>query len=62
MPLYSDLIFNFFFIESFYSLIIFIYIIIFMNNNNNNFIYEDISTIKGVGSKLKKYLKKKLIK
>ena len=32
-----------------------------MNNNNNNFLYEDISTLKGVGSKLKKYLKRKKI-
>ena len=32
-----------------------------MNNNNNTFLFEDISTIKGVGQKLKKYLKKKNI-
>tara|TARA_Y100001970_G_scaffold186209_1_gene226461 strand:+ start:13402 stop:15444 length:2043 start_codon:yes stop_codon:yes gene_type:complete len=32
-----------------------------MNNNNNNFLFKDISTIKGVGKKLKKYLKKKNI-
>ena len=30
-----------------------------MNNNNNDFLYKDISTLKGVGTKLKKYLKKK---
>ena len=29
--------------------------------NNNNFLFEDISTIKGVGLKLKKYLKRKNI-
>jgi len=32
-----------------------------MNNNSNNFLFKDISTIKGVGQKLKKYLKKKNI-
>ena len=32
-----------------------------MNNNNNDFLYKDISTLKGVGIKLKKYLKKKRI-
>ena len=32
-----------------------------MNNNNNDFLYKDISTLKGVGIKLKKYLKKKKI-
>mgnify|MGYP001488728855 CR=1 FL=1 len=30
-----------------------------MNNNDNNFLFEDITSIKGVGVKLKKYLKKK---
>ena len=30
-----------------------------MNNNNNIFYLNDISSIKGVGSKIKKYLKKK---
>jgi len=32
-----------------------------MNNNSNTFLFEDIATIKGVGQKLKKYLKKKNI-
>ena len=32
-----------------------------MNNNSNNFLFNDISSIKGVGIKLKKYLKKKNI-
>ena len=27
--------------------------------NNNNFLFNDISSLKGVGLKLKKYLKKK---
>ncbi len=30
-----------------------------MNNNSNAFLFKDISTIKGVGQKLKKYLIKK---
>ncbi len=30
--------------------------------NNNNFLFNDISTIKGVGNKIKKYLKKKILK
>ena len=29
--------------------------------NNNNFLFNDISSLKGVGLKLKKYLKKKKI-
>ena len=29
--------------------------------NNNNFLFKDISSVKGVGNKLKKYLKKKNI-
>ena len=33
-----------------------------MNNNNNAFLYKDISSLKGVGSKLRFYLKKKNIK
>ena len=32
-----------------------------MNNNSNTFLFKDISSIKGVGQKLKKYLKKKNI-
>ena len=32
-----------------------------MDNNNNKFLFNDVSTIKGVGKKLKKYLKKKNI-
>ena len=32
-----------------------------MENNINNFLFKDISTIKGVGKKLKLYLKKKNI-
>ena len=32
-----------------------------MNNNNNAFLYKDISSLKGVGSKLRFYLKKKNI-
>ena len=31
------------------------------NTNDNTFLFSDISTIKGVGQKLKKYLKKKNI-
>ena len=30
-------------------------------NNNNNFLFKDISSIKGVGQKIKKYLKRKNI-
>ena len=33
-----------------------------MNNNSNNFLFNDISSIKGVGIKLKKYLKKRTLK
>tara|TARA_B100001029_G_C15027891_1_gene434897 strand:+ start:354 stop:479 length:126 start_codon:yes stop_codon:yes gene_type:complete len=29
------------------------------NTNSHNFLFHDVSTVKGVGSKLKKYLKKK---
>jgi len=32
-----------------------------MNNNSNTFLFKDVSTIKGVGQKLKKYLRKKNI-
>ena len=32
-----------------------------MNNNSNTFLFKDVSTIKGVGQKLKKYLKRKNI-
>ena len=31
------------------------------NTNSHNFLFHDVSTVKGVGSKLKKYLKKKKI-